>query len=285
MGKGLRLGRVFGIPVEVNWTWLPVALLLTLTFTGVFASGLFGFFLAILGTLGLFASVVLHEFGHALTARHFGIRTTNITLHMLGGAANIERDPQTPRAELFIAAAGPLVSLILGAAFWLIASFAAFLGSSLTPLLTFFAIANLVLAIFNLLPGLPLDGGRILRALAWNRTKSRPRATITAARGGEIVGIALMIWGVLSVLNLLPGASLMTAVLGWFLWSMAKRERTRAENELAGRPDFGPMASLFLNFYRRAQRPRRTVVDDEEVEVIRFEDGREILKPKDTGTF
>ena len=279
MGKGMRLGQAFGIPVEVNWTWLPVALLLTLTFTGVFATGFMGFVLAIIATLGLFASVLLHEFGHALTARRFGIRTTNITLHMLGGAANIERDPQTPRAEFLIAAAGPAVSFALGAGFWILATVSAIVAGPFTALWTFLSLANLVLAIFNLLPGLPLDGGRILRAYMWSKKKSRPQGTITAAKGGEFVGIGLMVWGVLSVLGIAVGASLMTAVLGWVLWSMAKRERVRAENEMKGIPEIGSVASLLLRFYRKSQGKR--VEDD--VEVIKFKDGREILRPKDTG--
>lgn len=205
MFKSWRLGRLFGFPIEINLSFL---LLLGLVFVA------FGRFSGVFIVLLAFASVVLHELGHAIVARRLGVRVAGIELGFLGGAAKMENIPRTPRHELMIAAAGPAVSLMLGGAF---------LGTGLaigSPLVAQIGWINFVIAGFNLIPALPMDGGRILRALLVPRF-GYVRATdisVIVARAAAI-GFAL--------LGLFAGFY-MLLILAPFLWLMGSRERVMA---------------------------------------------------------
>lgn len=227
LSSGFRLGTFRGIPVTVNPTVIPVALLVVFVLSSGLGGGTVGLLLGIAGALGLFASIVAHEFGHSLTARSFGIETRAITLHLFGGVAQLLGEPRTPRQEFLIAAAGPAVSLVLaavlGAGAWLT------LGVPLlATLLLNLALINLALGIFNLLPGYPMDGGRLLRAFLWQRSGSLPRATWQAARGGELVAYFLVGLGLLGSLGIVPVGGIMTMLLGWFLLQLARAEKRRA---------------------------------------------------------
>jgi Zn-dependent protease len=178
---GIPLGRVLGFPVQLRWSVLLLVALITLLSGQVigYAVG-FGFVTALL------VSVLLHELGHALTARRLGIGVRGITLEILGGYTEMTSDTPSPRAELLVSMAGPMVSLGLG--------FGAGLAALVLPegplrqIAVLVALANLIVAGFNTLPGLPLDGGRALRAIIWWLSGNRHRGTAVAARCGQVVG-------------------------------------------------------------------------------------------------
>ena len=171
-------------------------------------------------------ALLAHELAHAVVARHYGMHVQRITLWMLGGMTSLEGEPPSPRADAFVAGAGPLTSLLAGGISALLAwsvGGAGLVGAALVWL----AGINIVLAVFNLLPGTPLDGGRLLRALLWWRYHDRERAEVGAARAGQALGIALMVLGFLEVL---AGSvtGLWLALIGWFVISGAAVERSTA---------------------------------------------------------
>jgi Zn-dependent protease len=193
------VGRVFGIPVHVRASLVLLAALVTALY-GEFAGrelGLaqpLGYAVGLGFVVLLLGSVLLHELGHALTARRYGIGVRGITLELLGGYTEMERDAPSPRVDLLVSLAGPAVSALLGG---LAAVAAALLpGPGVLDQLAFqLALGNLVVAVFNVLPGLPLDGGRALRATVWAATKDRHRATVIAGWAGRAIaaGTALLV--------------------------------------------------------------------------------------------
>jgi Zn-dependent protease len=205
MMKSWRLGSLFGFPVDVNLSFL---LLLGLVFVA------FGGITGVLLVSLVFGSVVLHELGHALVARQLGVRIAGIELSFFGGAAKMVELPRTANHELAIAAAGPAVSLMLGGVgFGLGVAFH-------SPLLTWLGWTNIILAGFNLIPALPMDGGRILRALL-TRKMDYVRATDTSVKVARVVAIAFGIFGVLT-------GAYQLAILAPFLWLMGTREQLMA---------------------------------------------------------
>jgi Zn-dependent protease len=188
------VGRVFGVPVYLNASWLLLAALVTLTYgqvvqrtqglspTAAYAVG-FGFVVCLL------ISVLLHELGHALTARRYGIGVRGITLELLGGYTEMDRDAPSPKVELLVSLAGPAVSLVLGA---LAAGGTALLtsGTLLHQLTLQLALSNIVVAVFNVLPGLPLDGGRALRAAVWAISHNRHLGTLVSGWTGRVLSVA-----------------------------------------------------------------------------------------------
>jgi Zn-dependent protease len=179
---GIPLGRVLGFPLHLSWSVLLLAALVTLLY-GQFGGYLVGFGFVVF----LLGSVLLHELGHAVTARRLGIGVRGITLEILGGYTEMERDAPSPRVELLVALAGPAVSLVLGVT----AAAAAVLlpaGTAAYQVVFLVALANIIVAFFNVLPGLPLDGGRALRAAVWAASGSQLRGTLVAARSGQGVG-------------------------------------------------------------------------------------------------
>ncbi len=207
------VGRVFGIPVYVRASMMLLAALVTVVY-GEFAGrelGLaqpFGYALGLGFVVLLLGSVLLHELGHALTARRYRIGVRGITLELLGGYTEMERDAPTPRIDLLVSLAGPAVSAALGG---LAATAAALLpGPGVLDQLAFqLALGNVVVAVFNMLPGLPLDGGRALRATVWAATKDRHRATVIAGWAGRAIAagtalavVLLTVRGVLTTFGL-----------------------------------------------------------------------------------
>lgn len=180
---GIRLGRVLGFPVRLRWSVLLLVVAVTLL-AGHQLGYTVGFGFVVL----LLVSVLLHELGHALTARRLGIRVRGITLEILGGYTEMVGDTPSPRAELLVSLAGPAVSLVLGAG--AAAGAVVLPDGPLMQVVLLVALANLVVAFFNVLPGLPLDGGRALRAVVWRLSGDRHRGTVVAARWGQ--GVALV---------------------------------------------------------------------------------------------
>lgn len=238
--RALRLVTVRGIEVRVDPLLAPLALLLAWTFArrlapglGVVSAGLVG----IAVTVGLLASVLVHELGHALEARHRGLVVDGITLMALGGATAIHERDQRPRDEFAVAAIGPWLSVTLAAAFGIVATAVGQAPLPPTVAVPVGAVAgilgwtNLSLAAFNLLPGAPLDGGRVLRAVVWRVTGDRGRAVRVSTRIGRLIGASLVgigAWWVASdPAALVSGA--WTAIVGAFLWNGAGMERRQQD--------------------------------------------------------
>ncbi|HYP04586.1 MAG TPA: site-2 protease family protein, partial [Cyanobium sp.] len=222
MGEGWQLLKIRGIPLRIHPTWFIILAVATLAFQG-------GYRIALGSTVGpavlwgvafatallLFVSVLLHELGHSLVALAHGVKVRSITLFMLGGVASVEKECATARGALLVAAAGPAVSLLLG--FALISSIHA--ASHVSPVLGAMVMElgrlNLVLALFNLLPGLPLDGGLILKALVWQATGSQRRGVEVANASGRFLSYLAVGLGVVLLLRGSAGATWLI-LLGWF---------------------------------------------------------------------
>jgi Zn-dependent protease len=233
MRQTMRLGAVAGIPIEVHWSVLVVMLLLmqglavaVLPASAGGLSPLVYWVLAAVIALVFLGSLLAHELAHALVSRHYGVRVRRVTLWLLGGVAELDGQAPHPRGDLLIAAAGPLASLSIGALFAVAAVAAHGLGGPALAVagLAWLAVVNVVLAVFNLLPGVPLDGGRVLAATLWWLRGDRTAAHRTACRAGVVLGWLLVAAG-LAQLGLAGDlGGLWLVVLGWFLVSAAHAE-------------------------------------------------------------
>ncbi len=230
--SGIVLGSVFGFEISLDYSWFIIFFLILGTFAGaVFpahAPGLDRLFylgMGLAGALLFFTSLLLHELAHAFMARARGIEVEGITLFIFGGMARTSREASTPGDEFLIAGVGPLASFALAALFWGTAILGSRMGLGLeiTVVAEYLGFLNLVLAIFNLLPGFPLDGGRLLRAGLWKATGSMRRATRIAAGAGRALGWVIIGLGVYSLL--VGGAfigGLWLVFIGWFLGNAAR---------------------------------------------------------------
>jgi Zn-dependent protease/CBS domain-containing protein len=228
-GSGLKLGRVMGIPIYVNWSWFLIFLLLTLTLGTQFSSehpewtSTQQWALGATVSLLLFGSVLFHELGHSTVALHYKIPVVSITLFIFGGMAAISREPDRPLKQFNIAIAGPAASLLLAGVFYGLAlpfSPNSMIGVSAIWL----AWINLVLAVFNLVPGFPLDGGRILQSIAWAKTKDFNRATQLASRSGQVIAYLLILTGIfIAVESHYWISGLWWVFIGWFLLTAAQQ--------------------------------------------------------------
>lgn len=232
--NSIKIGKLFGIQVGINYNWFIIFFIMVVSFSGYVrdqfgASQSSSLTFAVLTTLLLFASVLAHEFGHALTARAFGIQTRKIILHLFGGVAFLESEPRRPLHEFLIAIAGPAVSIALavvfGGLYFLILGHASELIVLLVQLL---AGLNLMLGVLNCAPGFPLDGGRVLRAVVWAATGDYLKSTRIAAMGGVAVGLGLILWGVSIVMVSLTGA-ILRILLGVFVIYLARMSTRQAE--------------------------------------------------------
>ena len=237
MRQSVHLGRIAGIRIGAHWSVLFIVALLTYVLGANLLPGAapgqtvtgYGLVAVVLAALFL-AGLLAHELAHALVARHYGIGVKRITLWLLGGVSELDGDTPTPRSELLVAAAGPLTSLALGVV--------AGGGSVLLELagtnklvvvgLAWLAYVNAILFVFNLLPGAPLDGGRILRAGLWKLRGDRHAAQVVADRAGVGLGAALVVVGLFEVVGLRDPTGLWLALLGWFLIGAARAETAAA---------------------------------------------------------
>lgn len=230
---GVPLGRIAGIRIRADWSLLVIFGLVAVSLaTSVFPSSLpaqpawIDWALAIVATLLFFASLLAHELAHSLVARHQGTVVEDITLWLFGGAARIRGEPESPGDEVRMTAAGLAVSLLLAVLFWALAEILQGVGVSaviaIVPL--WLALMNLLLLVFNAVPALPLDGGRILHAGLWRWWGSRDRATVSAAHLGRAFGVLLIAAGVVSFVLLAYLGGLWLALIGWFLMTAAGAE-------------------------------------------------------------
>ncbi len=225
-GKGITLFRLFGFKVKIDLSWLILGLLITWSLAqGLFPNMYEGlgsttyWIMGIAGALGLLFSIVFHELWHSLIARRFGLSMKGITLFIFGGVAEMTEEPPSPKAEFFMAVAGPISSIVLGLGLFGVY----FLGVSvdwpkpLTGVINYLSFLNLILAGFNLLPAFPLDGGRVLRSVLWGWKDNIRWATQISSKIGGALGIALIVIGVLELFlgNLIGGVWL--AVIGLFI--------------------------------------------------------------------
>ncbi|MDB9494904.1 site-2 protease family protein [Spirulina major CS-329] len=223
MNGNIRVGQLFGIPFFINPSWFLILALGTFWFGQEFAlslpqfNGFASLLLGLVTVLLLFASVLAHELGHSLVAMSQGITVKSITLFIFGGLALLEKDAEKPWQSLAIAIAGPLVSIALFILFAGIGSANIGLPLPVLAVLSFLAPINLVLALFNLIPGLPLDGGNILRAIIWKITGNPNKGLLYASRVGQVFGWLAVVIGILAVLGISPIGSLWTTFIGLFL--------------------------------------------------------------------
>jgi Zn-dependent protease/CBS domain-containing protein len=241
--QGISLGRVLGIPIQLDYSWFLIFALVAWTLaSGYFPSEFKNWPTAEYWLVGIataivfFLSVVLHELGHSIVAKHYGIPVSSIKLFVFGGVSQIETEPPSAKVEFLMAIVGPLVSFALAGLF-------AGLGvafASVAPLLAlakYLAYINGALGLFNLIPGFPLDGGRVFRAIVWGVTDNLRRATVIAGNLGRFIGFLFILFGVYQVFagNLING--LWIGFIGWFLESaaMSQVQQQRVHDLLAGR--------------------------------------------------
>ena len=229
IGQSVRLTTIRGIEVGLHYSWFIIFFLITFSLTTRFASEhphwttVEHYTVAIATSLLFFASIFLHELAHSFVALAKGIHVRSITLFAFGGVAQIGREPDRPLTEFQIAVAGPIASALLAVGFWLVSSLAGDQFEHVAALGGWLASINLMLAIFNLVPGFPLDGGRILRAVLWHGTGSFSKATRIAAGSGQIIGYGLIVGGIWT--GLVTGnwfSGLWLAFIGWFLRNAAQ---------------------------------------------------------------
>jgi Zn-dependent protease/predicted transcriptional regulator len=224
----IRLGRIAGIGIGLHYSWFLIALLITLSLSSHFhsISSEWGraavWSTAVLTSVFFFITLLLHELAHSLVAKSRGLRVDSITLFALGGVSQIESEAPNARSEFWIAAAGPLTSLAIGLILVTLAKASGWATGTrpLTPItavLLWLGYINIALAVFNMVPGYPLDGGRVLRAIAWGLTHNPNRSTRIAAGAGQAVALIFILLG---LFRFFTGASLnglWLAFIGWFL--------------------------------------------------------------------
>ena len=245
-GRRITLFKMLGFEVRVDASWLIIAVLIVWSLAvGVFPYRLPGlpaatyWWMGIFGALGLFASIIVHEFSHSIVARRNGLPMKGITLFVFGGVAEMESEPPDPKTEFLMALAGPLASLAIGAVFYVIGAAAATsLPLEVVTVLNYLAQINWLLAIFNMIPAFPLDGGRVLRALLWQRSGNLVSATRTAAFAGSIFGTLLMAGGLLQLFYGNFVGAIWWFLLGMFLRSVsaASYQRVLMQSVLEGEP-------------------------------------------------
>ena len=223
------MGRVFGIPIEIDISWVLVFLLLTYLLAGQFDDARLRWpaaqrwTVAMITVVLFFLSVLAHELSHSVMALSKGIPVRGITLFIFGGVSRLDREPQRPITEFMVAVVGPLLSIVLAVIFGAVWFLLGRGDSPVEVVLLLLAWTNLSLGVFNLVPGYPLDGGRLLRAGIWGITGNHRKATRIAAGMGQAVGVAMVIGGVSLAVFLEPVDGVWLGIVGMFLFSMARR--------------------------------------------------------------
>ena len=237
MGQTFSLGRVSGIRIGVNWSVLVIVALLAYGLAaGQFPAAAPGrpvaeyVAAAVLTAVAYLGSLLAHELGHSLLARRSGLEVEGITLWLLGGVSRLQGEVPDPGAEVRVAGIGPLVSLVLGGVFLLLAWLLHGLGvrGVVVAALAWLGGINIVLGVFNVIPAAPLDGGRLLRAVLWRVSGDRLKAAVWSARAGQVFGWALVVVGAFLVLARRDYSWLWFVLLGWFLISAATAESQQA---------------------------------------------------------
>lgn len=229
--EGLYLFKLFGFEIRLDWTWFFLAILITWTLAdGYFPIKYPGYsvgyywIMGFIGSIGLFLSIILHELCHSLVGRLYGIPFTGIKLFIFGGVAKMGAEPPSPKAEFLMAGAGPLLSIGLGVVFYALSRIGIAMNWPilLTGVLHYLGIINFVVAVFNLLPGFPLDGGRILRSILWWWSNNLKWATRIASQGGTWLGFSMIFLGIIQLIQGGLIGGLWMILIGFFLQSISK---------------------------------------------------------------
>jgi Zn-dependent protease len=241
MGRTVYLGKLFGIEFRLHYTWFIIFFLVTLLLVEPNYNRVSYWLLGICSSLLLFVSVLAHELAHSLIGRTNGIPVSSITLFIFGGLALMKSEAPRPGAEFRMAIAGPLCSLVLGGMFWLLLLIPAITGP-VASMITWLAIMNITLAVFNLIPGFPLDGGRVLRSVLWRTTGSYLLASRIATFIGQGFGYLFILGGIMIIIFRPFGMSwfdgLWVCFIGWFLSSTAASSyRQIKQHQTTGRPE------------------------------------------------
>lgn len=239
MREAIPLGRFAGFPVKVHWSVIVILWLFTWSLATTLPHHVAGYSRPVYwlagacGAVVLSASLLAHELAHAVVARRTGVGVGDVTLWLFGGVTSLDGEAKTPKAAFGIAIAGPATSLVLSAVFGGLATALSSLGAPaiVANVVWWLASINLLLGLFNLLPGAPLDGGRLVRAYLWRRHGDSVRAAIGAAHAGRVVAIVLITLGLAEFLagGLVGGVWL--AFIGWFIFVAAREEETQATNQ------------------------------------------------------
>jgi Zn-dependent protease len=240
MKAQIKLGRVFGVEIGLQYNWFVIALLITLSLAEHFGQtnpdwprGVT--WLLALVTAGLFfAALIAHELAHATVARARGLPVRSITLFALGGVAQIEKEAMDPKTEFWMGIVGPVASALIGAAFLALAAALGWVPTGTPPppllaMLVWLGYINIGLAAFNMVPGFPLDGGRVLRAILWWTTGDARRSTQIAARVGQIVAFGFIVLGISRFFAGAGIGGLWIAFIGWFLMEASRASQVQVE--------------------------------------------------------
>ncbi len=284
MKGSLRIARIAGIDIGIHYTWILIFLLITWSLAvGYFPEEFPGWGMAVywvtsvVAALLLFVSVLLHELAHSLVAKTRGLPVKSITLYLLGVIRNLESEPEKPGLEFAIAIVGPLSSLAIAAIFWGVDKLGLAPDGPVKATVDYLVTINILLAAFNILPGFPLDGGRVLRSIIWGATNDLKKATGIASAVGQVFGWLMIAGGVFMALtgNLMGGIWLV--FIGWFLNGSAEAARrelemrslwlnVRVASVMNERPDIiepnAPIAKLVNEIYVRKGIRYAPVADD-----------------------
>lgn len=275
-GKGFNLFRIWGFQVRADASWLLLALLITWSLAaGVFPYAYKGldrqtyWLMGVLGAAGIFFSIIFHELSHSLVARRYELDIKSITLFVFGGVAQMEKEPPTPAAEFWMAIAGPIASVLIG----MFMALAALGGQSLGwPIwlvgpLSYLGTINFILAIFNLIPAFPLDGGRVLRSALWQWKRNLNYATRISSSIGAGFGVVLIVFG---VLNFIGGSFI--AGMWWFLIGMFLKNAAQQSYQqlLIRRALEGEPISRFMSSDVRTVPPDASLIEFVENYVYRY---------------
>lgn len=295
-----RIGKILGIDVEVNYTWFLIFLLVTISYGSLFTHDPYNVpllpatILSIITSLLFFASVLLHELAHSFVAKRNGLDIKRITLFLFGGVAQMTEEPSSPQIEFKMAIAGPSMSFFLAVVFgvlWFFV-FRLNLGITYTAPFEMLSLINLGLAIFNLLPGFPLDGGRIARAALWYFTKNIVKATRIASYAGQTIAFFLIFVGFIAFISNFGFGGLWLMLIGWFLNNAAqsgyrqmelqhalsdvKVEEIMTRDVVTIHPDL-PLDQLVNEYFLRYKFGRFPVIDRDVLQgVVTLHDVKEI---------
>jgi Zn-dependent protease len=233
MKAQIKLGRIFGVEIGLHYSWFLIALLITFSLAGHFQTNNPGWSdglrwgVSIVTAILFFASIVVHELSHALVAKLRGLPVRSITLFALGGVAQIEKEAADAKTEFWMGIIGPITSFVIGVVCLLITVAIGwtppdFPQRPLPAMLMWLGLINIGLAIFNMIPGFPLDGGRVLRGIIWWITGNAKRATTIAARVGQFIAFAMIVYGVLQFFRGTGFNGLWMVFIGWFLLSASR---------------------------------------------------------------
>lgn len=270
ISPGLKIGRIIGIPIYIHSTWLFIFALITYSLAIRFTqehpqwTPVQHWTVGILTSLLFFSSVIFHELSHSVVAKHYRIPVISITLFIFGGVARIGREPSRAMEEFNIAIAGPLASGFLAAMFFgltLLFPYSQMMGA----LATWLWETNLALAVFNLLPGFPLDGGRIFRAVVWGINKDFSKATRIAGVSGKLVAYAMILFGAWGVFNGSVTQGLWIAFIGWFLLTAAQESMA----QVAIRENLSGLRAADVMSHEVPTIPRDISLDEYGAEVLR----------------